>query len=786
TSPNPTWVSLTAHVPGIDPKRRVGINNIISIAIDPKKPRNIWAGAGGQPAALLKSTDGGDHWTLVGEGQMPGVTFINKVMVDPNGIVWVACDNALFASSDDGIGFTRITNPGFVNVSFDDIVCTFTPNGNHNILVGVVDKNRDNTNQSGIFMLKQGFQTYNWAKMPLSLFDIYGRPLGTNLINSIRLHSDKNWGTVASIGKLGDSNPTVAADPYWGLINVFQLENGSWQPKWKKNFPETGNDIQNGYVQPICIGPEGKIYGGGKGIGVSDGRGGEFSVGATRDIQGQNIHVDVHKIIYSAIDQLMYAGTDGGLVRFKLNLFHTSGVHLWESLNSVSLTNFLTESVAFNPFDPNNVLVGTQDNGLLHRSNNSWSYVDGNETVYVYYDPSGIAYFVDCSQGCNVVKISGDAGNSFPRSFTLPGAFFDQPLISFHTTQQGRIALVCNDSNKWPTVYETTNGFAGSLKDLKIPNTHDHFYTRDPTGDGAFAKGYDAEGIGFYIFAKPSPDLTALHRWFNPATGDHFYTIDVSPGHVTSLTGFGYLHQALDGYVYQPGIAGHIPVFRWYNPNSRDHFYTVDPTGGTAKNAGYISEGEVFRVPSQVDPGAVPFYRWYNHLHTPWAILYAGDILYVSVDDKIFRTDKFGKNWSCIWKDPSAIQSFCFDPANPSAIYVSTDSKNTKPKIMVNPDVSTNPGNFIDITGNLDLSVTKMVLYSKGAGKNPILYVATRSGIYKTTRINGASTSWELFGTGLPDTDIRDLQVNPVNHWLYVATYGRGVWNTIDVDQIGN
>jgi hypothetical protein len=95
-----------------------------------------------------------------------------------------------------------------------------------------------------------------------------------------------------------------------------------------------------------------------------------------------------------------------------------------------------------------------------------------------------------------------------------------------------------------------------------------------------------------------------------------------------------------------------------------------------------------------------------------------------------------------------------------------------------------NPGGFVDISGNIPSVVKKLVLYSKGTGRSPILYAATYEGVFRTKALSGATTAWTIFGTGLPDTDIWDLQINPVNHWLYVATYGRGVWNTIDLDQM--
>jgi len=61
------------------------------------------------------------------------------------------------------------------------------------------------------------------------------------------------------------------------------------------------------------------------------------------------------------------------------------------------------------------------------------------------------------------------------------------------------------------------------------------------------------------------------------------------------------------------------------------------------------------------------------------------------------------------------------------------------------------------------------------------LYAATLFGIFKTGYLNGTATAWSRMGNGFPDTPIWDLQVNPENRMIYVATYGRGVWYTLDL-----
>jgi hypothetical protein len=682
TSSSPTWMPLTDHIPNIPDTRRIGINNIHSISIDPNNPQTIWADAGGLPLALLNSIDGGNNWSLVGQGQFQdsylNVNCINKVLVDPFGYIWVACNTGFYVSENKGVNFTRIDNENFSEATFDDVVWYSRQSGVFNIYVGVVDHNKNN-NQSGIWTVSGVNGKFTWTKMEINLQNIYGLPVNTTLINVIKLYADSKIGVVASISQSEDFLCPDPTGSIWGLLNVFQFDGGIWQPKWLLAQDLVGNEVMGGQVQPICITPDKRIYGGGKGIGVSDGNGGVIPLGYTRgslkdcvitdenpvsDKFGRKIHVDVHAITYSYADDKIYIGTDGGIVRTRLNLNNPGSVDFWESLNTPSLKNFLSESVALNFLKPNNILAGHQDNGVIHLVSGvihnlspEWDYVGGNETDVVFYDPFGTAYFIDCTNQCGELVVSTDVGNnSFIESINLPG---DQnnSLLCFHPTQQDRMMIPCHLATpalgKY-TVYETTD------------------------------------------------------RWKN-------------------------------------------------NNNIKD----LNP----------------------------PINRY------PTAMSYAGNNIYIGSSGQIYSSPDDGSTWTRLWSNAFEIVSICPDQNNPNTLYIATSIKTNKTsptdpflinsgRVYYNPDQIKTPSNFQEITGNLPSNLKKLVLYSRGAGKDPILYAATDEGVYRATILNGTDTKWSLFGTGLPDVAITDLQVNPKSHWLYVATYGRGVWFAIDIDQI--
>jgi len=96
----------------------------------------------------------------------------------------------------------------------------------------------------------------------------------------------------------------------------------------------------------------------------------------------------------------------------------------------------------------------------------------------------------------------------------------------------------------------------------------------------------------------------AMHRLYNPYSGEHFYTADESERDEVAAAGWEY-----EGVGWTAPNAGD-PVYRVYNPYAGDHHYTLDveERDGLVA-AGWTDEGVGWRS----DPGkAVPLYREYN------------------------------------------------------------------------------------------------------------------------------------------------------------------------------
>ena len=362
---SPTWTPLTDHLPGISDARRVDLNVVSTLAVDPKNSRIIYARAGGTPAAVLKSTDGGNAWTLV--GGFSGAIW--RVMADPLGTVYVALNSGGFwRSLDGGNTWKNIAASNLSGVEFHDAV--YFNNGNQlSIYVGVID--RQGQNRSGIWK----FTNEQWIQMPMTLSNFKGQAFASSIVNHITLAVNAAAGVCASLSQIDDDKNEI------GLLNVFKLANGEWQPQFLT--PDYHN-TQQGYVQGLCIAPDGRIYVGSRGLNQS--AGGQSLISIEADANGKKIHVDVHAI--AAYQEKIYVATDGGLFRFTPRL-DKPGVPQWEELNTVSLGNFLSTSVSANPTNPFIDLVGNQDNGIARRSlSGDWTHsAFSNEFENVRFDP---------------------------------------------------------------------------------------------------------------------------------------------------------------------------------------------------------------------------------------------------------------------------------------------------------------------------------------------------------------------------------------------------------------
>jgi hypothetical protein len=123
-------------------------------------------------------------------------------------------------------------------------------------------------------------------------------------------------------------------------------------------------------------------------------------------------------------------------------------------------------------------------------------------------------------------------------------------------------------------------------------NGPDHLYTTDPnevrrvTDTGS----YRLERGGFYALDRQYPGTVPLYR-FCTANVRHLLGTSVRDGAAA-----GGRLEGMIGYVYTEPAPGTTPLYAWYNPASGDYFYTTDPSGELAPLGNMRYQGVVCYV----------------------------------------------------------------------------------------------------------------------------------------------------------------------------------------------
>ena len=101
------------------------------------------------------------------------------------------------------------------------------------------------------------------------------------------------------------------------------------------------------------------------------------------------------------------------------------------------------------------------------------------------------------------------------------------------------------------------------------------------------ARGYRYVGLAFRLFAPGTPGTTDFYRWFNPATGDHYYSYTPNGGKPLP----GYIFEGSIGSIGTSKLTGARELYRWFNRKTKHHFYTTDQSGEGMAKKGFQFDG---------------------------------------------------------------------------------------------------------------------------------------------------------------------------------------------------
>jgi photosystem II stability/assembly factor-like uncharacterized protein len=424
------WTPLTDFLPSL------AIN---SIAIDSKNPSIIFAGTGEnnlscdsyQGQGILRSTNGGHTWTLLGQSTFAG-SGVGNIILDPrfegdadhehlivgagfagrSNSSTESCDgslpagenppNGVFLSSDGGQTFTETLKVGPLGPS-DMVMSPANPDVLYAAvqLFGIfkstdgghtwVDLNASPT--SGLPKPASGFdrvQITISAADPSVLYSVYSNVvlLGTHMQAFRTADGGATWTNLTSVPDVCDGqcwydmpitvSPTDPNTVFIGGNFVYAYAIPLLGQQFGPADCHSAASLQN--LPTDCTAAIAKSSDGGKtwqaiDLGDLDAQGfpkGQFT-----------LHPDDHAIVFDPSNpNVMYTGTDGGLF-----VTGDSG-HSWNDLNAgLGTLQFQGVSVSSN----GQIFGGTQDNGtemFTPTTGLTWNSVDGGDGGLTQIDPS--------------------------------------------------------------------------------------------------------------------------------------------------------------------------------------------------------------------------------------------------------------------------------------------------------------------------------------------------------------------------------------------------------------
>ncbi len=329
--------------------------NIVFVAVGPKASEGLDGNTG-----VWRSTDGGTTWTQV-TARITTSAACTDLLIDPTNpqILYAAFGdhlgnavNGLYKSTDAGTTWNLVTITGATQTKFGRISLALAPSSPGTIFVSIVQVSLTSNSLYAVFKTTNGGST--WRRLSISVNDQYCPEFGS-------YHN--------VLATAGDYHSAISVDPA-NALNV--------------------------YMAGLCV------------IGSADG-GDSWTALGTGETDGP--HRDHHALAFDAKGRLLN-GNDGGIWRLD-DAVNT----VWTNLNAnLEIAQFM--GLALHPTDPNTAIGGTQDTGTIVFSNSiRWARRqrgDGGVTIIHPADPRRVYQVREDST--ILFSRSSDGGRTFPVS----------------------------------------------------------------------------------------------------------------------------------------------------------------------------------------------------------------------------------------------------------------------------------------------------------------------------------------------------------------------------------
>ena len=489
-------------IPLFDQQPSLGVGESNALAIDPNNTDTIYVGTSsrwlstfafngrnGVRTGILRSTDGGGSWVVLGADYPPGVsgnadsTFrnanVNRIIVDPanSNRMYAAASNGLYTSNNGGRDWTRGTNGtgDAETLSLD----TSSPVGARALFAGV--------RNSGVWRSLDGGQ--NWTQVlrqttpaVAGALTMNGWGFGKVAVaiapptalpnpNGVQVIYVTMEGTGVALDSMGNpildsmGNRIPAPDP----IGVFQsTDQGATWTQRPGIFAAGRRDTQGGFNLTLGVDPASPgngtndiIYYGAVGMFRSTDSGANFA--NTQNSMHPDTHADWTFIRRPGMPSIVYTGNDGGIWRSDDDGARWSGTGMPGAPPTINAGGFQTALIynltVKNDMTASVTLAGLQDNGIIRSIGSlGWDDTAGGDGWDVRFDAvmTDRAYqtggFYCCGNPCTLALRSGNDGASWPDIIRsgIPDTELGCGLVS-----------VAVDPNQAGVLY--VSGFASSL-----------------------------------------------------------------------------------------------------------------------------------------------------------------------------------------------------------------------------------------------------------------------------------------------------------------------------------
>lgn len=139
--------------------------------------------------------------------------------------------------------------------------------------------------------------------------------------------------------------------------------------------------------------------------------------------------------------------------------------------------------------------------------------------------------------------------------------------------------------------------------------------------------------------------------------------------------------------------------------------------------------------------------------------------IYASNGETLYRTANGGTTWTT-YTAPNIITDIAVKYNDPTRVWITTTSS-SQPVLL-----STDAGaTFTNISAGLPAIAGRSIVVDDFTTEG--IYVGMNIGVYYRNLVN---PTWTLFGTGLPQVAVNEVELSKIGGKLIVGTYGRGFW----------